>query len=48
MNLIEHVAYIYHLRGTLVFGTCLATLCFLLHVPADGSINDTITFGMLR
>ena len=47
MNLLVQVAYLWHLRDILVFVLYMAVTCFLWH-DADGAINNTITFLMLR
>ena len=47
MDSLAYVAYMQHLRGILVFGMYMTIACLLSH-DADGSINDTIAFVMLR
>ena len=40
--------YLLHLRGILVFGKNMVVAHFLLHDDADGAMNDSIAFVMLR
>ena len=42
-----HVAYLWHLRGILVFGMYMAMTCFL-SLDANGASNDSIAFLLLR
>ena len=47
MYWLKHVTYMWHFRGILVIGINMAKRCLMPH-DADGAINDTIAFLMLR